>query len=60
MISPSATESLGLQPDEVLGRNITHFFTSEESADSILKTLLKEHRSQNIQASFIAEDGEKN
>ncbi|MDW3210572.1 MAG: PAS domain S-box protein [Reichenbachiella sp.] len=59
MISPSATESLGLHPEEVLGKTITHFFTSEESADSILKTLLKEHKSQNIEASFHTEEGEK-
>lgn len=59
MVSPSAQESLGLTPEEVIGRNITHFFTSEESGETILRNLLKQHKFQNLEASFLTEDDEK-
>ncbi|MEO9966982.1 MAG: PAS domain S-box protein [Reichenbachiella sp.] len=59
MISPSAKESLGLEPEEVIGRNITNFFTSDESAETILRNLLKKHKFQNLEASFKSEDDEK-
>ncbi|MEP2024300.1 MAG: PAS domain S-box protein [Reichenbachiella sp.] len=59
MVSPSAKESLGLLPEEVIGRNITHFFTSSESAETILRNLLKQHKFQNLEASFKTEDDEK-
>lgn len=59
MVSPSAKESLGLGPEEVIGRNITHFFTSAESGETILRNLLKQHKFQNLEASFHTDDGGK-
>lgn len=59
MISPSAKEVLGLTPEEVIGRNITHFFTSEESAETILRNLLKQHKFQNLETSYKSEEEDK-
>lgn len=59
MVSPSAKESLGLEPADVIGRNITHFFTSDESAETILRNLLKKHKFQNLEARYTNEDEEQ-
>ncbi|UXX78596.1 PAS domain S-box protein [Reichenbachiella carrageenanivorans] len=59
MISPSAKESLGLSSEDVLGKNITYFFNSESSSGSILRNLLRQHKVQNLEASYQTEDGEK-
>lgn len=59
MLSPSAKENLGLEPDDVIGQSITNFFTSEESAETILRNLLKQHKFQNLETSFKTDDEEK-
>lgn len=56
MISPSVS-TLGLSADQVLGQNVTSYFSSEMSPREIVKALMKHERLQNLETRLTKPKG---
>ena len=59
MVSPSAKEVMGYAPKELIGKNITEFFHSEESISELFKNLYLANTVTNFEGSVITKDNRK-
>ncbi|MEQ8338746.1 MAG: PAS domain S-box protein [Cyclobacteriaceae bacterium] len=57
MVSPSILEVAGYEPSELIDRNITDFFKSDDSIEELFNMLYKSNRVSNFEVSVKTKDG---
>lgn len=57
MISPSVKELTGLEQEDVIGRNISEYYTNHDHSNDLMKTLIKDNSIRNFYAAIATVDG---